>query len=143
VSIAPEEVGDATVVVPSRHVGTVAVDDRVVLVDEEAGRGYALNPSASLIWRLFDGESAIGELVDDISEILGVPHDEVHGSVTGLASFLGELGLLEGVRRSVASLPIDIEYVDLDDCGEVVTVPAAAQEMPTFDSRYLAAPPNV
>lgn len=140
-SIAAGDVDETTVVAPAPQVGTVAVGDRVVLVDEEAGRGWALNPMGALIWRLFDGESPLGDLVDDLSDVLGAPRDEVAASVTGLASFLGEGGMLDGVRRSLASVPVDIEYVDVDDCGEVIT--AAAVPVLSFDHRYLAAPPNL
>lgn len=141
-SIAPGQVDETTVVAPARHVGTVAVGERAVLVDESAGRGWALNASGALIWRLFDGKSPLGDLVNDLSDVLGAPRHEVADSVVGLASFLGELGLLDGVLRNLASVPVDIEYVDVDDCGEVI--PAAdLPAVPTFDSRYLAAPPNL
>ena len=74
--------------------------------------------------------------------MLGAPRDQVADSVVGLASFLGEVGLVDGVRRSLASVPVDIEYVDVDDCGKAIPATAGAT-VPTFDDRYLAAPPNL
>jgi hypothetical protein len=46
--------------------------------------------------------------------------------------------MLDNVRRNLASLPMDIEYIDVDECGEVVP----PEVLPSFDARYVAAPPN-
>lgn len=139
-SIAAGEVDETTVVAQGPHVGTVDVGDRVVLVDEATGRGWALNPTGALIWRLYDGASPLGELVDDLTDVLGGPRGEVAASVVGLTSFLGDVGLLDGVLRSIFSVPIDVQYVDVDELGNIVQ--DSASTTPSFDSRYLAAPPN-
>jgi Coenzyme PQQ synthesis protein D (PqqD) len=140
VLISPEEVDDRTVPFPAPHAALVPIDDGGVLVDEEAGRGYALNATASLVWTLFDSVSPLGDLIDDVSAAFGAPRSEVADSVHGLVRFFGEMGLFENVTRNIASVPIDIEYVDLDECGE--PIPPAAADGPSFDSRYLMAPPN-
>ena len=133
----PGEIDDHTIPRPVSHAGLVEIDDGGVLVDEEAGRGYALNATASVLWSLFDSRSSLGELADDVSNMFGVPRQEVADSCHGLVRVLGELGLFENVARSFASLPIDITYAD--DCGEPNP---PLSDAPAFDSRYLVAPPN-
>jgi coenzyme PQQ synthesis protein D (PqqD) len=140
VLISPDDVDDRTVPVPAAHVALVEIDDGGVLVDEEAGRGYAVNATAALLWKLFDSVSPLGELIDDVSAAFGEPRSDIAASVHGVVRFLGELGLFENVTRSLASVPIDIEYVDVDDCGQ--PVPSAAADRTAFDARYLAAPAN-
>lgn len=136
--ISPEDIDDHTVPVPTSHAALVEIDDGGLLVDEEAGRGYALNATATLLWKLFDSVSPLGDLVEDVSAVFGVPREEVADSVRGLVRFFGEVGLFDNVTRNIASVPIDLEYVDLDECGE----PVPPGPRPSFDARYLEAPPN-
>jgi hypothetical protein len=140
VLIRPEEVNDQTVPVPSSHVGRVPVDDDGLLVDEEAGRAYPVNATASLLWTLLDGTSPLSDLVDDMSAAFGAPRPDVAGSVHQSVRTFGELGLLRNVMRNLASIPIDIEYVDPDECQE--RVPPESAETVSFDNRYMSAPPN-
>jgi hypothetical protein len=138
VLIHPDDIDDRTVPVPAAHVALVDIDDGGLLVDEEAGRGYALNATASLVWKLLDSVSPIGDVIDDLTDTFSVPREEVADSVHGLVRFFGEFGMLDNVRRNLASLPMDIEYIDVDECGEVVP----PEVLPSFDARYVAAPPN-
>lgn len=140
--IAPADIGEDTVVVPGSHVGVVEIEDRILLVDEAAGRGHALNPTATLVWRLLGTRVALGELIDEMSAAFSVPRREVDHSVIGLVRNLGALGLLDGVFRSLESVPIDIEFVDPDDCAEPEPPTGGRLEAPEFDAHYLAAPPN-
>lgn len=137
--ISPDDVDDRTIPLPVPHAAMIEIDDGGLLVDEEAGRGYALNATATRIWKLFDLKCPVGDLIDDVSAAYGVPRPEVADSVRGLVRTFGEYGLFENVARNIASIPIDVEYVDVDECGEVIQ-PAA--DGPSFDTRYLAAPPN-
>ena len=136
--IRPDDIDERTVPLPASHVAIVEVADGGVLVDEEAGRGYPVNSTASLIWKLLDSVSPIGEIIDDVSSTFGTARSDVAANVVSLARTFGELGLFDNVSRNPASIPIDIEYVDLDACGEPVQ--AGATEPP--DERYLAAPAN-
>ncbi|HEV3364903.1 MAG TPA: PqqD family protein [Acidimicrobiia bacterium] len=137
--ISPDDVDDRTIPLPAAYAAMIEIDEGGLLVDEEAGRGYALNATATLIWKLFDLKCPVGDLVDEVSAAYGVPRAEVADSVHGMVRAFGEYGLFENVTRNLASIPIDIEYVDVDECGEVIPPPADA---PSFDTRYLAAPPN-
>jgi hypothetical protein len=138
VVIRPEEIDDSTVPVPAAHVAFVPVDDGGVVVDEAAGRAYALNASASLLWTLFDSVSPLGELVADVSDVFGAPTEEVGDRVHALVRFFAEVGLFTNMTRRIESVPIDVEYVDVDECGE----PIPPGPTPTFDARYLKAPLN-
>jgi Coenzyme PQQ synthesis protein D (PqqD) len=140
VLIRPDDIDDRTVPVPAPHVAIVEIDEGGLLIDEEAGRGYALNATASLLWTLFDSVSPLGDVIDDVSAAFGAPRRDVAGNVHGLVRSFGELGLLANVTRNIASVPIDIEYVDLDECGE--PVPPGPPDASSFDARYLPAPPN-
>ena len=138
--IGPDEIDEQTVPVPATHVAIVDVDDDGLLVDEEAGRGYPVNATASLLWKLLDSVSPVGDLIDDVSAAFNVPRSAVADSVHDLIRTFGHLGLLENVSRSFASVPIDVEYADPNACHESVP-PGAAEERP-FDQRYLPVPPN-
>ena len=136
--IRPDDIDERTVPIPAAHVAFVRVDDGGVVVDEEAGRGYALNATASLLWTLLDSVSSLGELVDDVSDVFGVARDEVEDRVHATVRFFAEMGLFKNVTRRIESVPIDLEYVDLDECGE----PISPGPTPTFDDRYMDVPPN-
>jgi coenzyme PQQ synthesis protein D (PqqD) len=138
VLIHPEDIDDRTVPVPATHVAFVPVDDGGVIVDEAAGRGYAVNASASLLWTLLDAVSPLGAVVDDVSDVFGAPREEVQDRVHATVRFFAELGLFNNVTRRIESVPIDVEYVDLDECGE----PVPPGPAPTFDERYVKSPPN-
>lgn len=135
--IGPAEIDERTVPVPAAHVAMVDVDDGGLLVDEEAGRGYPVNATASLLWKLLDSVSPVGDLIDDVSAAFDVPRSTVADSVHDLVRTFGHLGLLENVSRSFASVPIDIQYADPDTCRE----PGTAEER-SFDDRYLPVPAN-
>jgi len=136
--VSPEALDEASVLGPAAHVGDVEVGDQLVLVDGTSGRALALNPTASIVWRCLDGETPLATLIDDLDAAFGAPRDAIAADVVVLARNLGMLGLLDGVGRSLQSLPIDIEFapVDADPCvGDV-------DARPELDDRYLAAPPN-
>lgn len=136
--IRPDKIDEGTVPVPASRGAIVDVDDGGLLVDEEAGRAYPLNPTATLVWKLLDSVSPVGELIDDVSAAFGVPRSAVAEDVHDLIRTFGHLGLLENVSRSLMSLPIDIQYAD-DTCLE--PVPPGFEE-PSYDDLYLPVPPN-
>jgi coenzyme PQQ synthesis protein D (PqqD) len=140
VIIGPDQIDERTVPVPASHVAIVDVDDGGLLVDEEAGRGYPVNATASLLWKLLDSVSPVGDLIDDVSAAYEVPRSAVADSVHDLVRTFGHLGLLENVSRSFASMPIDIHQADPDTCRE--PVPPGSAGGRSFDDRYLPAPPN-
>jgi hypothetical protein len=81
----------------ARAVHTVEVDGEAVLLDERNGRLHLLNRSGTLVWACFDGESSIGEIVDDISDELGAPRDVVLADTLRVSRQLADEGLLANV----------------------------------------------
>ncbi len=74
------------------------------------GQALVLNPTAGLVWRFLDGETALGDLIEDFSDVLDVDADTVRRDIVDFARALGRTGLLEGVVE-----PIDPEHrVDVD-----------------------------
>ena len=138
--LASDEIDDHTVLVPAPHVAIMDLDDGGLLVDEEAGRAYPTNATATLLWKLLDSMAPIGDLIDDVTAVFGSPRSVVADSVHRLVRTYGELGLFENVSQSLASVPVDIEYVDLDECGE--PLPPGSDHGQSYDGRYLVAPPN-
>lgn len=61
-----------SVVVPAQ-VAWLPIDDQVVVHRPGARRGYALDPSASILWRCLDGDSTIGDVLADVADVAGVP----------------------------------------------------------------------
>jgi len=137
--IEPGEISGSSILCPAPEVGTVEVDDRVIVVDEWAGRTHELNPTASIVWRCLDGEATIAEIVDDLSAAFGADRGQIDRDVTNLVRDFGALGLLDGVGRRLENVPIDAELVEPHECPPDESVAGAEA---TFDDRYLAAPPN-
>jgi Coenzyme PQQ synthesis protein D (PqqD) len=111
----------------AQSVHTVEVDGEAVLLDERDGRLHLLNPSAALVWACFDGESSIGEIVDDISDELDVPRDLVLADTLSVSRRLADEGLLANVDPAPRK----------SDDGSVVDTP-----VPLSDGRFVSQPPN-
>ena len=77
----------------------VEVDGEAVIYDEESGGLHHLNPTATLILQLCDGEATVKELSADLAGAYRAPADEVEQSVRRLLRELRRAGLLEGPRR--------------------------------------------
>ncbi len=76
----------------------VEVDDELIVVGGPLNQAHALNPSAALVWRCFDGQGTIDELVADLAEATGVEAAVIRTDVLDLARELGDAGLLDGVE---------------------------------------------
>jgi hypothetical protein len=72
--------------------------ERVVLVDRDTGASADLDRAGTLVWSCLDGASPLGEIVDDLVEVFGVPRDQVTTDVLDLVRSLGASGFLAGVR---------------------------------------------
>jgi hypothetical protein len=81
-------------------VHTVELDGEAVLLDEDANRLHHLNPSAALLWACFDGETSVAALAAEISDALGVDHQDVLGSTLEVVRHMAAEGLLAGIPRS-------------------------------------------
>lgn len=88
-----------TVVAPRPTIYTVPLDNEAVLLDEENDRLHHLNPSATLVWQCFDGIATLGEIADDVSEVLGEDRDAVLDQTIAVTAQLADEGLLEVASR--------------------------------------------
>lgn len=116
--IAASEVGPGLAPRLRDGVGSAFLDDEAVLVDPATGGSHVLDRSAALVTRFLDGESTLGEIALDISEVLGVDREQVEADVVALARTLGGQGLLEGVARDA--------YAGHDHAQRQVGVPVGA-----------------
>ena len=75
---------------------TLELDHEAILLDPRTDRIHQLNPQATVIWSVLDGEGTVGDLVADLAEAFAVEpvvlREDVHRLVEQLAAF----GLLEG-----------------------------------------------
>jgi thiol-disulfide isomerase/thioredoxin len=82
----------------------------------------SLNPTAAMVFRFLDGEATLAELVDDLSEELGLDRATVESDVLTFARELGRSGLLEGVEvgaSTAAAAGLDAGPPGLEVGGEV------------------------
>ena len=75
---------------------TLVLDDEALLLDPRTDRIHQLNPQASLIWSVLDGEGTIGDLVADLADAFDVQPDVVRDDVHLLVEQLAAFDLLEG-----------------------------------------------
>jgi PqqD family protein of HPr-rel-A system len=68
--------------------------DGIVLYDPESKLVHHLNPSASLLWQLADGEASLEQLVEEASQELQLDRSELHEQFSGLIAELDALGVL-------------------------------------------------
>lgn len=113
----------------------VDVDDEAVVIDEATGALFLLNSTGALVWRCFDGESSLGEICDDLCELLELPCAEVEEQAAALTASLLELGLVV----DLSDRPGATATGDDDDCGcgRVHDDPIAE-----LDDRLLVDPPS-
>lgn len=93
-----DSVDPGYVAVRSPAAYTVEVDGEAVILDEEAERLHLLNPSASLLWACFDGESSLADICADLAEALGTPLEVVLADSLDALRKLVEEGLVEDAR---------------------------------------------
>jgi hypothetical protein len=124
-----------SVFAPSGSARLVDVDDEAVVIDEATGALYLLNSTGALVWRCLDGESSLGEICDDLCEMLELPCAEVDQQAAALTKSLLELGLVVDLhsRPETSDTHTDAGC----GCGRVHDDPVAA-----LDRRLLVDPPS-
>jgi PqqD family protein of HPr-rel-A system len=83
--------------VPRKRQDVLALDmgDGVILYDHEASLVHHLNPSASILWQLSDGDLDGAELAAEVAAAYGLDRDVVAAQVDGFIRELDALGLIE------------------------------------------------
>jgi PqqD family protein of HPr-rel-A system len=83
--------------VPRRRSDVLELDmgDGIILYDDSSNLVHHLNPSASILWQLCDGEADASTLATETSEELGVDLDQARADIAALITELEALGLVE------------------------------------------------
>ena len=98
-------------------VASVELDGESVLLDEETGHTHLLNPTATVVWQSFDGQTTINALVDDLAEAFGIDRAVVYEDVLNLVRQLGQQGLLHGIAAETSVAP-EAPAIDDDECAD-------------------------
>jgi hypothetical protein len=72
----------------------VELDGELVIYDEEQGNLHHLNPTASLVFSLFDGSATVKEHARDIANVYGMPIEEIEQQIRALIRQFRKSGLL-------------------------------------------------
>jgi PqqD family protein of HPr-rel-A system len=94
---------------PNVAVETAFLAPEAVLFDDRHGEIHHLNPSASAVWLLLDGEQSIAEIAAELSDIFGVPEPEVLPDVEKIVADFRRRGLLAGADRPESDTHADHE----------------------------------
>lgn len=72
-----------------------AVDEEILILDLESNQIHQLNPSASFIWGLCDGDVSIDQLAEIYAEHFEVEPETARADVKQVTNQLCEMGLLK------------------------------------------------
>lgn len=82
---------------PSPAVEWVELDSEIVAWNADGESLHLLDPIASLVFQLMDGEATLAVTIDDLAEAFGRPPEQIEPDVVHCAASLEEMGLLERV----------------------------------------------
>lgn len=87
--------------VPRKRADVLELDmgDGFILYNHDSSLVHHLNPSASVIWQLCDGEATVEELGKEVAEEYGLDVAKTRQELATLLSELDALGLVEDVSR--------------------------------------------
>lgn len=77
---------------PELNVRTV--DQEIVIVDKDSGEVHQLNPTASYIWDLFDGNTSIDQVKELVASDFKIDLDQASADVASVVDQLKRLNLL-------------------------------------------------
>ena len=81
-------------------VSAFPLDDELVLYEPEAGSTFVLNPTASFIWSLCDGDRTLEEVAEELADRYGVSEQQALSDVAALLESLERAGFLAGAETS-------------------------------------------
>lgn len=79
-----------------QDLAVVVLDGEAVVYDEDSGGLHHLNPTATIVFQLCDGTATVREMSSEISEVFGIPVDDVEREVRALLRGLRKSGLMDG-----------------------------------------------
>jgi PqqD family protein of HPr-rel-A system len=80
-------------------VETAFLAPEAVLFDDRHGEVHHLNPSATAVWLLLDGDLSLMDVAAELSDIFGVPESVVLPDVQTTVAEFRRRGLLAGADR--------------------------------------------
>jgi len=83
---------------PHEGVDTAFLVNQAVLFDDRNGRVHELNPSASAVWLLLDGELSLDDVAVELHELLGVDRDVLRADIDLVVADFADRGLLAGTE---------------------------------------------
>jgi hypothetical protein len=107
----PVEAADRASVRPAPHpaVETAFLSPEAVLFDDRHGEIHHLNPAASAVWLMLDGELSIADVAAELSDIFNVPESVMLPDVETIVSDFRRRGLLDGGDRLDSEAHVDDE----------------------------------
>jgi PqqD family protein of HPr-rel-A system len=86
---------------PRKRGDVLALDmgDGVILYNHDSSLVHHLNPSASIVWHLCDGDADGSQLATEIAEEYGLDRGEVAAHIEAVIQELDALGLIEDARQ--------------------------------------------
>jgi peroxiredoxin len=130
--IEADGIGRAFVPRPRADVAFVELEGEAVIATADAHGNvltHWLNPTGTIVWQCFDGETSLDELIGDLAEAFGAAPEVVADDIVELARALGRVGLLEDVAPQVS-------FGGTGDGFEPVGLPQGS-EVPPFARREL------
>ncbi len=83
---------------------TEVLDGEAVVYSSESKALHVINPTGTVIWQSLDGHVSVDTLAAEMSDVFGAPYDVVHADVLRAVRSFSEMGLLEGMPLSHASV---------------------------------------
>jgi hypothetical protein len=117
-----EQIDDDFVPLPARGLREVDVGHELVLANPQSGHSHVLNQTAALVWRCFDGNASLDQVIADLGDATSMRREVVRDDVLNLTRELGGQGLLTGVAwwTSPADGPAPLGPVRLVVGGNVL-----------------------
>jgi PqqD family protein of HPr-rel-A system len=86
--------------VPRQRFGVLELDMEggVILYDDGSSLVHRLSPSASIVWKLCQGDASLRELTKDVAEAFGLDPSETEEQLSTTIAELDALGLVEDSR---------------------------------------------
>ena len=87
--------------VPKKAADVLELDmgDGFILYNHDSSLVHHLNPSASVIWQICEGEAALSQLATEVAEEYSLMRENVLTELRGLIAELDALGLVEDARN--------------------------------------------
>lgn len=99
-------------------VDTAFLVNQAVLFDETDGTVLELNPPASAVWMLIDGETSIEQIVIELSELFDLPPEQLRPDCQQIVADFAAKGLVTHDRAGAAPISDEGEIPAITDVDE-------------------------